>query len=460
MDQLLLLPPIAQWVERTSRGFVVSEIQSVLQELREKILSGTETTSNEIAYTSLETLLEDRLQSRLRPGLVPVINATGVIIHTNLGRAPMSVQAMNSLSAVAAQYTNLEFDLAGGERSYRDSLVERSLREILGCEAATVANNNAAAIFLIINTLGLDKEVIVSRGELVEIGGSFRLPDIMARSGGILREVGTTNKTHIEDYADAIGPNTAMLLRVHPSNYRIQGFTHRPELPQLLDLAHQAGVPLVEDIGSGCLVDLAPYGITDEPSPQKSLASGTDLVCFSGDKLMGGPQSGIIAGARRFVNRIRKNPLMRTYRVEKLIYGALETTLLSYRTGNAFEDIPVLRLVATPESEVQKRARRFLRRISKRLPTDIGLRLTEGKSLIGGGSCPQSELPTTLLVIESDAVRPAVIDACLREQNPPVIARVEDDRVLLDLRTVFKSQEDLLEEKVLQGLQSSKEKSS
>jgi L-seryl-tRNA(Ser) seleniumtransferase len=273
VDQLLLRPAVASWIERTSREFVVTEIQKILASVRTQIRNGADP-GLDLSPEHVESVLEHALQGRLHPNLRTVINATGVVLHTNLGRAPLSTAAQNSLSAFSANYTNLEYEINTGERSHRDKLIESLLQEVLGCEAATLVNNNAAAVFLILNTLASGKEVVVSRGELVEIGGSFRIPDIMARSGAILREVGTTNKTRIQDYKDAVGPNTALLLRVHPSNYRMLGFTERPDLGAIVELSRGAGIPLVEDIGSGCLVDLRPYGITDEPLVQRSLEAG------------------------------------------------------------------------------------------------------------------------------------------------------------------------------------------
>lgn len=377
----------------------------------------------------------------MAPALSAVINATGVILHTNLGRAPLSLGAQKSLSAVAAQYTNLEYDLVAGARSHRDQLIEPLLREILGCEAATAVNNNAAAVFLILDTLAAGKEVVVSRGELVEIGGSFRIPEIMARSRARLREVGTTNKTRIKDYEAAIGPDTALILRVHPSNYRIRGFTERPRLEELVALARQSRMPLVEDIGSGCLVDLRQFGIPDEPRAQDSIAAGVDLVCFSADKLLGGPQAGIIAGARCLIDVIRTNPLMRTYRLEKLIYGALEATLLSYRTGKALQEIPVLRMIAASRDELRRRSTRFLLKLRAQIPDGSSVALLEGSSIIGGGSCPDCSLDTVLLAVASAQHAAGSLEQALRGQNPPIIVRVEEDKVLLDLRTVFPAQE-------------------
>jgi L-seryl-tRNA(Ser) seleniumtransferase len=444
VDQLLLRPAVAAWIVRTSHEFVVTEIQKMLQEFRDSIRLEQTDADPDFGLERMEILLSEKLQARLLPGLCSVVNATGVVLHTNLGRAPLSIAAQESLSAFSVNYTNLEYDISEGMRSYRDKLIQGLLQEVLHCEAATVVNNNAAAVFMILNTLAQGKEVIVSRGELVEIGGSFRIPDIMARSGAILREVGTTNKTRAEDYLNAITSNTALLLKVHPSNYRMHGFTENPNLEELIQVSRNSGVPLVEDIGSGCLVDLKPYGITDEPMVQESLAAGVDLICFSGDKLLGGPQAGIIAGVRKMVEPIRKNPLMRTYRVDKLVYGALQATLGSYRFGKAAEEVPVVRMIALSLQEMKKRAQSFVRRLRSKLPAGTKVYLLDGNSVIGGGSCPESLLPTKLIAIESDFVRPAAIESRLRSQNPAVIIRLEDDRALIDLRTVFPVQEPLL----------------
>ena len=444
VDQLLSRPAIASWINCTSREFVVAEIQNTLQGVREQIRSGGIDPETGVSPERLETLLIEKLQSRLRPNLCAVINATGVILHTNLGRAPLSSAAQKTLSAFSVNYTNLEYEILAGRRSHRDKLIEPLLREVLGCEAATVVNNNAAAVYMILNTLAYGKEVVVSRGELVEIGGSFRIPDIMARSGAILREVGTTNKTRATDYQSAIGPNTAMLLRVHPSNFRMIGFTERPELKELIALARASKVPLVEDVGSGCLLDLRSYGISDEPLPTESLSAGADLVCFSGDKLLGGPQAGIIAGARALVEPIRRNPMMRTYRVEKLIYGALEATIQSYRVGRAAREVPVVRMITMTGDELKKRAQGFLRRLRAVLPETVRAQLLAGNSLVGGGSCPEYDIPTTLVAIESSRVSPNAIESRLRTQDPAIILRLEEDKALIDLRTVFPAQEKAL----------------
>lgn len=454
VDQLLERPAIAFWVQRVSREFVVSEIQAHLKKLRESILSGAECCDADLQPDTLESSIISNIRDRLRPKLRTVVNATGVILHTNLGRAPLSKQAQDNLSALSGHYTNLEYDIDAGKRSHRDKILESTLREILGCESALVVNNNAAAVFMILNTLASGKEVIVSRGELVEIGGSFRIPDILARSGARLREVGTTNKTRLQDYEKAIGSDTAMLLRVHPSNFRIRGFTDKPDLQEMAGLAHKIGIPLIEDVGSGCLVNLRSYGIPDEPVVRDSLKAGADLVCFSGDKLLGGPQAGIIAGAHALVEPIRHNPLMRTYRVDKLRYAALEATLASYRSGREESEIPIIRMMSMTEGELRKRLQRFRRRLTSRLPANVRTKICEGSSVVGGGSCPDCPLPTTLLAIESDLQSPNNIESRLRLQERSIIVRLEEDKVLVDLRTVFPEEEPVLIEGILKAVAS------
>ncbi len=366
--------------------------------------------------------LRTALDALLRPSLRRVVNATGVILHTNLGRAP--------LDAVPAKgYSNLEYDLGAGKRGKRDTHVGSLITRLTGAEAGIVVNNNAAATYLVLNELAAGGEVIVSRGELIEIGDGFRIPEIMARSGAILREVGTTNRTRLEDYRDAINERTRLLMRVHPSNFAITGFTGKPALEELAGLARERGVPFYEDLGSGCLVDLRPFGV-DEPLVSASIAAGVNVVSFSGDKLLGGPQSGLIAGERGLVERIRRNPMFRALRVDKLILGALEAALRDTLLGN-HEAIPALRMIALPLAEIRERAERM----AARLP---GATVVEGRSLIGGGSTPNQSLPTWLVRLEGER------DRELRLSDPPVIARVEDGATLIDLRTVLPEEEDLL----------------
>ena len=448
VDQLLLRPASRPGLSAPAANSWFWKSRKSSKAFATLIRAGTDSALG-VSPEHVESVLVETLQNRLRPNLRTVINATGVLLHTNLGRAPLSTAAQESLSAFSANYTNLEYEIRTGQRWHRDKLIESLLQEVLGCDAATVVNNNAAAVFLILNTLAVGKEVVVSRGELVEIGGSFRIPDILARSGAILREVGTTNKTRVQDYRDAIGPDTALLLRVHPSNYRMLGFTEKPDLAAMVELARDSRIPLVEDIGSGCLVDLRPHGIADEPLVQESIRTGVDLICFSCDKLLGGPQAGIIAGARKLVDPIRRNPLMRTYRVEKLIYGALEATLGSYRFGRAASEIPVVRMIALTRESLRARAQSLSRRLKAALPEGVRIQLMDGSSVVGGGSCPECRLPTTLIALGADRLSPNTIESRLRSQDPPIIVRLEEDRLLVDLRTVFPPQERAL----IDGLQ-------
>ena len=390
---------------------------------------------------------EVEAEARERAGLSlrAVINATGVVLHTNLGRAPLGAEAAAHVAAIARQYSNLEFDLAKGARGRRDTHAAKFLNRLLGAEASIVVNNNAAAVFLVLNSLAAGGEVVVSRGELIEIGESFRIPDVMTKSGATLREVGTTNRTRAADYARAINKQTRLLLRVHPSNFRVVGFTERPPLEELVALAHKRRLPLVEDLGSGLLVDLSPQGMWEEPVAAASLRArigraGTDLVTFSGDKLLGGPQAGIIAGKRKYVEACRKNPLFRALRVDKMTYAALEITLRNYLRG-AEEDVPVLRLLRLPVDAIAARAEALRARLEKEVVGRATLCLLDGESVVGGGSTPGYSLPTKLVALASRDISAAELAARLRRADPPVIVRVEANRVLLDLRTVFEDQE-------------------
>jgi L-seryl-tRNA(Ser) seleniumtransferase len=451
VDELLNRPSLAALVAEAGRPYVAERIREVLEEARRQLrsgdrppgLSGAEGASADDPLADLEQRIARRIQEGLAPSLRAVINATGVILHTNLGRAPLSAEAAERVREAAASYTNLEYDLEAGRRGRRDVHAARLLGQLLGAPAMVV-NNNAAAVLLALNTLAEGGEVVVSRGELIEIGGSFRIPEIMRKSGATLREVGATNRTRIADYEAAIGPNTRLLLRVHPSNYRIVGFTERPELAQMVAVARRAAVPLLEDLGSGCMFDLRPLGIADEPQARLSLEAGVDLVCFSGDKLLGGPQAGILAGRQDLVEKLRRNPLFRALRVDKMTYAALEPTLAAYLRGR-LDDLPVARMIRMPPEEIESRARAFAAQWHS-LPGCAGgarlhVELAPGESVIGGGSTPGQALKTTLLALRHASLTAAQLEERLRAATPPVIARVEADRVLLDLRTVFPSQE-------------------
>jgi L-seryl-tRNA(Ser) seleniumtransferase len=407
------------------------------------------------AARAIEQALGTRLRSAFRPSLSPVINATGVVIHTNLGRAPLARVAAERVAEIASGYSNLEYDLERGERGARDAHAAALLSRLSGAETAVVVNNNAAATLVMLAALAAGGEVIISRGELVEIGGGFRIPEVMAQSGAILREVGTTNKTRVSDYADAVTDRTALILRVHRSNFRIEGFTEQPSLAALGALARERQVNVANDLGSGCLLarDHAPGGgwaavMRDEPTVRESLDAGMHLVCFSGDKLLGGPQAGIIVGRRDLVDRIRRHPLMRALRADKMTYAALEATLIEYLKGRPLEGVPVARMVALTPEEIELRARLLL----ERLQPVAALRgeILDGTSMVGGGSAPGVTLPTRLLALSLAGDDPSRLDARLRRLDPPVIARIENDRLVLDLRTVLPEQDDQLVRALLQ----------
>jgi L-seryl-tRNA(Ser) seleniumtransferase len=380
----------------------------------------------------LEAEIPARLASLTAPSLRAVINATGVILHTNLGRAPLARAAVERVAALAGS-TNLEYDLEQGTRGRRDVHAERLLCHLLGAEAAVVVNNNAAATLLTLAATAAGREVIVSRGELVEIGGGFRVPDVMAQSGAILREVGTTNRTRTADYAAAIGERTAAILRVHPSNFRIEGFTARPDLADLVTIAHRFNLPMIEDIGSGWIADgPPPAALGDEPAPRSSLAVGVEVVLFSGDKLLGGPQAGIIAGKAALIDGIRRHPLMRAVRVDKMTYAALEATLQEYAAGRASETVPVARMLALEVAAIRGRAQALIDRLRGNVTGEV----VEGFSTMGGGSAPGSAIATALLAVRHASMSANELEAQLRRSNPPIVARIQDGCVVLDLRTV------------------------
>jgi len=376
------------------------------------------------------------LLSRGAFSLAPVINATGVVLHTNLGRALLSPLARERLVSAATAYSNLEMDIARKERGSRYSHLEGLLARLTGAPASLVVNNCASAVLLSLETLARGKEVIVSRGELIEIGGEFRIPDIMRRSGAVLREVGTTNRTHLKDYAGAIGPDTGLILKVHTSNYRVVGFTAAVSSGELAELGHARGIPVMEDLGSGSLIDLTRYGFPHEPTVPEVVRSGVDLVSFSGDKLLGGPQAGIVVGRADLVERLARNPLNRAVRIDKFTVAALEATLYAYEAGDALTAIPTLAMLTEPLESIRRRARGLLRRLGPEIVRALGATLVESHSEVGGGALPTVELPTAALALGT-ADRPAQrLDESLRAATPPVLGRIADDRLLLDCRTV------------------------
>ena len=450
VDELLGRPRIAILVQKSGRKLVTSAIRTVLSDARKQISTrawgadgGTVDAKND---DELESLVVSEVENILAPSLRRVINATGVVLHTNLGRAPLARQAVARIVATAPLYNNLEYDLARGERGKRDAHTSRLLAELCGTEAAIVVNNNAAAVLLVLHALAKGEEVIVSRGELIEIGDGFRIPEIMAESGAVLREVGTTNRTGIRDYEDAINDRTRLLLRVHPSNFRVTGFTDRPSLEELVALGKKVNLPVYEDLGSGCLADLTAAGIL-EPVVRSSGEAGVSVMSFSGDKLLGGPQAGMIAGKKEIVDRIRRNPLFRALRVDKLTIAALEVTLKSYLRG-ALDEIPALRMIRLSAAEIGSRAEQLLAKLRPLLPDDVAIQIREGVSVIGGGSTPDQSLPTSLIAIASPRISARQLEENMRRpelQVPgpgksispiPVIGRIEDEQLILDLRTV------------------------
>ena len=443
---------------RHGRRAVVDALRAAADAVRQAIASGTEYPDIALA---IETDASARLASAFTPSLRPVINATGVIIHTNLGRAPLGEGVARRVAAVASGYSNLEYDLEAGARGRRDLHAERLICRLTGADAACVVNNNAAATLITLAALASGREAIVSRGELVEIGGGFRVPDVMAQSGAVLREVGTTNRTRVADYAAAISERTALMLRVHPSNFRIEGFTERPSLRDLADLGRRHGIPVVDDLGSGYLsarpegraYDSTGVGPTfrsgtsgtadplrEEPDVATALRDGATVVMFSGDKLLGGPQAGIIAGTREAVETIRRHPLMRALRVDKMTYAALEETLLAHAAG-ATDDVPVLRMLRLSTAAVAVRAEALA--VALRI-AGFDTAVVEGLSTIGGGSAPGATLPTALVRLRHPSLGANALERELRRLDPPVIARIENDHVVLDLRTVLPAQDSVL----------------
>ncbi|HTC45872.1 MAG TPA: L-seryl-tRNA(Sec) selenium transferase [Candidatus Aquilonibacter sp.] len=446
VDDVMRTPAIARLLENNSHESVVDAARAVLARLRQEIASGLlDENAFDLALTGLADAVENQLRHALRFSLRPVINATGVILHTNLGRAPLNEAAMDHIRETAANYSNLEFDLDTGERGKRDVHVQRLFQRLLHEEingdrtpiSAIVVNNNAAAVLLALNTLADGGEVIVSRGELVEIGGSFRIPDVMAKSGAILREVGTTNRTRIADYEQAINERTRLLLRVHRSNFEITGFTEQTPVTELVALARQHNLTLMEDLGSGSLFDLRSLGISGEPGVLDSLRNGVDVITYSGDKLLGGPQSGLISGASKLVSRMRSNSLFRALRVDKLTYAALEATLLAY-VRHDHDAIPALRMMRLTKEEIGQRAEALVKQIAS---TKLKVEIIDGESILGGGAAPSSVLQTRVLALACEGLSADELAKRLRASDPPIIVRVEDGQVLLDLRTVFPEQD-------------------
>jgi L-seryl-tRNA(Ser) seleniumtransferase len=467
-DEVLRQPDMQALTEREGHSAVAESIRVVLARLRQEIANGQiadaqlDEKSLDLALGGLSAAVERQLRQSLGYSLLPLVNATGVILHTNLGRAPLAGGALDHVRATASAYSNLEFDLSTGERGKRDVHVDRLFQKLLTLDrsgdrveaglgpasperssaaiSTIVVNNNAAAVLLALNSLAEGGEVIVSRGELVEIGGSFRIPDVMSKSSATLCEVGTTNRTRIADYERAINDRTRLLLRVHRSNFEITGFTEQPGLDELVALSRRRNLPLMEDLGSGALLDLRSVGINDEPGVLDSLRADVDIVTYSGDKLLGGPQAGLISGRADLVARMRSNSLFRALRVDKLTYAALEATLLAYLKRD-HDSVPVLRMMCLSKDEIARRAEKIVARVASAQLKRLKLELLDGESVIGGGAAPSTVLPTRLIALTHANLSADQLSACLRASTPPVIARIEEGRVLLDLRTVFPEQD-------------------
>jgi L-seryl-tRNA(Ser) seleniumtransferase len=436
VDELLQSSTGQRLIEQYSRVLTLHVLRASIAQARLDILNGSACPSSDALLATAENALQAVQQPRLRP----IINATGVIINTNLGRAPLSAEALQAVQQVAGGYSNLEYDLEEGKRGSRHSHITDLLRELTGAEAAIVTNNNAAAVLLALSTLAVGREVIISRGQLVEIGGGFRVPDVMLQSGCRLVEVGTTNRTRISDYEAALSEATSLLLTVHPSNFLITGFTESTPVSALVALAHKHNVKVMNDLGSGCLLDTTHYGLSHEPTPQESLAAGADVVCFSGDKLLGGPQAGILAGKGEVIARIAKHPLMRAVRIDKLTLAALEATLRHYQRGEAETQIPIWRMIAARPEQLASRATNWASHLKAK---GIAARVQRGESTIGGGSLPGETLPTTLLAIDAFQVSLPLEELArrLRLRSTPIIPRILHDTLLLDPRTVLKEQD-------------------
>lgn len=455
VDQLLREPAMETLLSTHPRMLVVAAVREVVARWREKITADPEKVpaAREEMVPLIVAEAVTAVTEKARPALRRVINATGVVLHTNLGRAVLSERARQAVDMAAAGYTNLEFDLATGRRGSRYALVDDLLRQLTGAEASLVVNNNAAAVLLALGTLAAGREVVVSRGQLVEIGGSFRIPEVMAQSGARLVEVGATNKTHLRDYREAIRPETALLLHVHASNYRIVGFTKEVSLPELVALGAEYGLPVMSDLGSGFLVDLTRYGYPYEPTVQETLAAGVDVVTFSGDKLLGGPQAGIIIGRRELVDRMKKNPLTRAVRVDKMTLAALEATLREYlEPEKALERIPTLRMLTADTGALEAAAKQLADLLRGALDGRAAVGVTADVSQVGGGALPTAAPPTFLVTVRPEGLAVQDLVDRLRAQDPAVVGRVHDDTFCLDPRTIFPGDYEALARALRQAL--------
>jgi L-seryl-tRNA(Ser) seleniumtransferase len=441
VDEILKSKEGMNWLETYPRRYVLKAIRHALDEKRREIFEGLATA------LSAEVMAEEirrNIEKFSSYSLMPLINATGVVIHTNLGRSLLSEKALENIRNVSGSYSNLEYDIAMGKRGKRYTHIKRVLREVTGAEDALVVNNNAAAVLLCLNALSMGKEVVVSRGELVEIGGSFRMPDVMAASGAVLREVGTTNKTHLFDYEKAINENTALILKIHKSNFRIIGFTDEVSVEELVKLGGRHNIPVMFDLGSGCLIDLKPFGIHSEPSVKEFVKAGVDITTFSGDKLLGGPQGGVIVGKKEYIGKIQKNPITRAVRIDKLTLAGFEATLMEYiDEEKAIETIPTLKMLLQKPGEIKKRANAIARRFRKEIP-DAEIHVIAETSRAGGGSLPETDLPTYAVSLRTGKIPVNEFEERLRRGNPPIIARIRENSLIIDARTVREKDIDIL----------------
>ena len=447
VDHLMALTAKEAFFKDIPPAVVVNSIRNVIDIKRQAILNDEPSVSEKsLSDSQLIDAVKQAAQIAMTPNLRKTINATGIVVHTNLGRSLLAPEAVERLVTIASRYSNLEYDLRIGKRGSRYSMVEDLICEISGAEAAMVVNNNAGAVLLCLETMARNKEVIVSRGELVEIGGSFRVPDVMAKSGGVLKEVGTTNRTHLGDYENAIGPNTGLLLKVHTSNYSVVGFTAEVSLRELVDIGAARQLPVMEDLGSGTFIDFSKYGLVKEPTVQESVKAGADVITFSGDKLLGGPQAGIIVGKKDVVSRVKKNPITRALRIDKLTLAALESTLRLYRDEDkAVRMIPTLQMIMLPLEEVQKRAQQLAKALTNIGDKRLQIRLIERSSKTGGGALPLIELPSLCVAIQIKGMSPNALEKAMRANNPPIIGRIEDDLFVMDPRTIQKDELAIIE---------------
>lgn len=449
MTKLLDSPVLVAARQRHTSAAIADAARAAIEALRAKLTSGAVPS---VCLDSLAAEVATTLDRQAAPVLRPVINATGIVLHTNLGRSPLHEEAAHAAYEAARGYLNLELDLDSGKRSSRQNPIRAAIQAITGAESATAVNNCAAATVIALRAIGASKEVIVSRGQLVEIGGSFRIPEVMAVSGATLREVGTTNITRLSDYERAIGPNTAAIMRVHASNYRVRGYTKAVSLEEMVELGRKHNLPVIDDAGSGEAIDLTPFGLPGEPLISKSIATGADLVLFSGDKLLGGPQCGVIVGKAALVQKIEKDPLMRAIRLDKMTLAALEATLRLYRDpAKALRELPTLRMLTTPLPELRRRCEAFSQRLRAIPGLSVGVR--EDVAYVGGGSLPDVNVPTVVLALSAEGVSESELASRLRTGTPAVMSRAQDGRVLLDLRCVFERQENDLHEAIRFALQ-------